>query len=745
MATGVEFVYHSTHKPCAPQPSPLLQQQPQPQQPFQQQQAPATPQSVTCHQLLSEKRMLFAALSDGHIAVWRRRHDVSQGHVDSKPQLLAGHTGVVRCLLLAEQEGIGLEGSLLFSGGSDRTIRMWDPAIKEAKKACVQTLRAHGGTVTSLAFCDGVLVSTSTDKTIQVWKADEGRQLLLYPWFSPHQRLDDLDCWANDTALRMGESAGLYVGDEQGTLSVYRVGTSPLQLTRWRRQPKAHALGITRLLLVAQEHLLVTLSYDNTARLFDTQSGTVVLTIENMNKCRFSALWWDHAHQELLLGDEAGFVYLWNVAAERCLKCQRLHERGAGANKAATAVRDLSVSGGEMVVSRADGCDYWMLLREVSYSEAKGHTGAVIALGVHEAGGESGGGGGGGEEDVLYSASLDNTIRAWQPYDMSTLAVLHETGSEISCLLHSPLCAFLLTGNDDGTIRLWNPDSGSTITLTGHTNTVTCLDVVVRGRADLLLSAGFDGHVGVWDISKRRHSMPRLEAMFRAHVQEVLCLKANPRKGTFVTAGNDKRVRVWSLASYEQLASLEGHTEAVSCLALDANFLLSGSEDGTVRVWDMHSYMALGKIAAHEAPVEGMLIAPECGYLVTCSTDNTVRVWDYGAGAELKCWRHPEEFRCVALKRSTGHVVAGTDQHSIVSFPLFEVVAEQKALKERMAREAREKAEREAAEAAAAEEERLRQEAAAEEERLRLEAAANAEEDSDEDEGPRGKKKGGRR
>ena len=158
-----------------------------------------------------------------------------------------------------------------------------------------------------------------------MWKPDEGRELLLYPWFSPHQRLGNLDCWATDLALRLGETAGLYVGDEQGALSAYRVQTSPLQLTRWRRQPKAHSLGITRLLLLAQEHLLrvrvtvnpdpdpnpkpkpkpkpnqehllVSASYDNTVRLFDTMTGTAVLTIENMNKCRFSALCWHAAHQ----------------------------------------------------------------------------------------------------------------------------------------------------------------------------------------------------------------------------------------------------------------------------------------------------------------------------------------------------------------------------------------------------------------------------------------------------------------
>ena len=145
-------------------------------------------------------------------------------------------------------------------------------------------------------------------------------------------------------------------------------------------------------------------------------------------------------------------------------------------------------------------------------------------------------------------------------------------------------------------------------------------------------------------------------------------------------------------------------------------------------MWDMHSHMSLGRLAAHDAPVEGLLVVAEHGYLVSCSTDNSVRVWDYGAGAELKAWRHPEEFRCIAYHRGTEHVIAGTDQHSIVCFPLSEVVAEQRALREQERRE---------------EEERRRaEEAAAEAERLRLEELALEEEDDDT---PRGQKKGGRK
>ena len=180
--------------------------------------------SVSCHRYQPERRTLIAGLADGHLAYWTRRKDGgSQGSSDAKPFLLHAHAGGVRCVLLVESEGLGLEGCLLFTGGADRTIRVWDPTLRDAKKACVQTLRAHGGTVAALAYCEGLLVSASTDKTIKVWRVDEGRELMLYPWLSLRQTLADLDGWANALALHLGESSALYVGDEHGTISVRAV------------------------------------------------------------------------------------------------------------------------------------------------------------------------------------------------------------------------------------------------------------------------------------------------------------------------------------------------------------------------------------------------------------------------------------------------------------------------------------------------------------------------------------------
>ena len=45
--------------------------------------------------------------------------------------------------------------------------------------------------------------------------------------------------------------------------------------------------------------------------------------------------------------------------------------------------------------------------------------------------------------------------------------------------------------------------------------------------------------------------------------------------------------RLHSVLSYHLECTLEGHDDSVTCMALDANFLFSGSDDTTIRVWNL--------------------------------------------------------------------------------------------------------------------------------------------------------------
>ena len=148
-----------------------------------------------------------------------------------------GHKGPISSLIYAPEYG---SSGLVFSGSADRTIKLWDPWVRDPKDACVQTLVGHGGTITSLAQSKDRLVSSSNDqlvfefiipqgltsfRTVMIWIPGNDRSLLLYPWFRVVQQLSVGSCWANSVALRVGESTSLFVADSHGNMLCYTPGT----------------------------------------------------------------------------------------------------------------------------------------------------------------------------------------------------------------------------------------------------------------------------------------------------------------------------------------------------------------------------------------------------------------------------------------------------------------------------------------------------------------------------------------
>ena len=100
---------------------------------------------------------------------------------------------------------------------SSRNSAHASPAASAAAHAC----RCDARQPISALRARAVLVDMEEGVLGQVMRSPLGEL------FEPRQVLSDVECWVNALALQPGESGALYVGDEQGTLSVYRVSAAP--------------------------------------------------------------------------------------------------------------------------------------------------------------------------------------------------------------------------------------------------------------------------------------------------------------------------------------------------------------------------------------------------------------------------------------------------------------------------------------------------------------------------------------
>lgn len=126
------------------------------------------PGIVTSVALAPDARALAVGLWDDGTVLWRARrlppdqgHEVAWGARDD----LTGHAGSVTCLAFAPG------GHMLASGSADRTVRLW--RVEDGRP--LRTLALPSG-ATSLAFAldAQMLVTGTADGTIQLWRVVDG-------------------------------------------------------------------------------------------------------------------------------------------------------------------------------------------------------------------------------------------------------------------------------------------------------------------------------------------------------------------------------------------------------------------------------------------------------------------------------------------------------------------------------------------------------------------------------------------
>ena len=124
------------------------------------------------------------------------------------------------------------------------------------------------------------------------------------------------------------------------------------------------------------------------------------------------------------------------------------------------------------------------------------------------------------EEHRIFSASIDDTVRCWDPYDNCCLRTYaNERCREISAMLYDKMHQLIISGHEDGSVRIWNPDSGTCKKLLpseidshmqGHQNMISCMILgrLQKGGERCLLTADYDGRIGVFDLRKGRCAPP---------------------------------------------------------------------------------------------------------------------------------------------------------------------------------------------------------------------------------------------
>lgn len=519
-----------------------------------------------CHSLAfsPDGSMLAAACGDYAISIW----NPASGAII---RTLRSHTGFIN------QIAFSPDGTLLASASDDKTVIIWD--VRHG--AVIKILKEHSSTVNAVAFsADGAwLASGSMDQTVRIWETHSGKCKKTFKnhtygastvTFIPDS---DLLLVGSGRRLMLGEKTKIYCWDIKKEKLLYS----------W----DAHVNMITALRLNQNSSILISSGRDAAIRFWDRVAGKLIWSFTSYSRSVYSS---DVSVDDVLAMTSDKRVLLWDMK---------------------TGVH----------IKRTEECDQW--LRSVRFQPS----GRRI-------------GGNAGKKIYVWNTGEDNPFRILEPAETMTDAFR-------SFAFH-PLGAKLAAGSTTGKICVWDIAANSQIIrFDASSSPITSL--CYTGGGEMLLAASFknitfhDTLTGKW--KRFSHDAP--------HAGEVNSMVISHDGKMIVSAGDDGHVKLWDIFSYHDLWYYESpvHKPELSKLLLQlsgsngpvntvsvsgsAKYIASAGKDPLIRLWDAQNGSLLRTFKGHNDRVTSLSFAANDRLVVSSGWDGRVILWDRDSGQRV--------------------------------------------------------------------------------------------------------------
>ncbi|MEU6070705.1 hypothetical protein ABZ864_41255 [Streptomyces sp. NPDC047082] len=251
-----------------------------------------------------------------------------------------------------------------------------------------------------------------------------------------------------------------------------------------------------------------------------------------------------------------------------------------------------------------------------------------------------------GRAATLVSAAADATLRQWPAHMLRTALASRTTltpGCPAAAALLRSAAAPLAASVHPAGIEVWDLHRGT------HTSVPTSAPVVTTTWAqqdtqNLLLWSDSSHTLHSWDPATGRRSCLTRDS--HARVCSMAASQTPEHGALLLAAGDDYRIRLWSVRTGSLLRTWSGHSMSVKATAAAAGpegqlYLATAGTEGIVRLWDLHQREesstllrcdqgVIGALAINTHPAESL---PPL--LATGGDQATVRLWDLGTRTPL--------------------------------------------------------------------------------------------------------------
>jgi WD40 repeat protein len=229
----------------------------------------------------------------------------------------------------------------------------------------------------------------------------------------------------------------------------------------------------------------------------------------------------------------------------------------------------------------------------------------------------------------------------------------------------SPRVKALVAGAETGPGRPWFRPRFASLTppggplrqiLVGHTGPVEAVAFLPDGcRA---ISGSYDNTLRLWELATGEN-LRTLEG--HAGSVTAVAVLADGRRA--LSGSYDNTLRLWDLASGETMRTFKGHAGSVNAVAVlaDGSRAISGSSDTTLRLWDLATGETMRTLEGHAGSVTAVAVVTDGSRAISGSSDTTLRLWDLATGETLHTLKgHTNWVTAVALAVDGTHALSGS-------------------------------------------------------------------------------------
>jgi len=234
---------------------------------------------------------------------------------------------------------------------------------------------------------------------------------------------------------------------------------------------------------------------------------------------------------------------------------------------------------------------------------------------------------------TLISSSRDKKVFVWEvdsyASDEATLGrpirSLSGHGHFVSDVVVSSDGQFALSGSWDKTLRLWDLNTGQTTRrFASHTKDV--LSVAFSADNRQIVSGSRDKSIKLWNtLAQCKYTITD-----DCHTDWVSTVRFSPsnRDPVIVSAGWDKVVKVWNLGNCRLKTNHIGHTGYVNSVTVspDGSLCASGGKDGSAMLWDLNEGKHLYTLPGNDV-MNALTFSPN-RYWLCAAIGSTIKIWN---------------------------------------------------------------------------------------------------------------------